>query len=349
MSVVGERLWDFLSRQAGRRKVIKEQPWSSGRAGGLSSCGRENKSQHVSRRPFVPDWSCPAPLKRRRSYTNRLQHFRSSSRLEVFTVCLQGNLLCVLNMASKLHQKALSKDVKTHCEKMCVVLGSPVGRIEISGCKTGVHEISLQENAVPQNGHRRPERMFSNSHGRGERGLLDLGHKIALAPAERYRRGDDESSSTVDRKVCLTASTAETSVSCEVCEAPKEVTEPLKQCVAWLQAYFCEPWMTENLPIPPFHHPLLEKDSFTREVLWTLLRDVKFGEAVSYKQLADLAGNSKAARAVGGAMRSNPVPIIIPCHRVICSSGQTGNYTGGSHLKEWLLSHEKLQKKKLAY
>ncbi|XP_061491640.1 methylated-DNA--protein-cysteine methyltransferase isoform X3 [Rhineura floridana] len=321
MSVVGERLWDFLSRQAGRRKVIKEQPWSSGRAGGLSSCGRENKSQHVSRRPFVPDWSCPAPLKRRRSYTNRLQHFRSSSRLEVFTVCLQvslpraserglpfsslhmlgkrlvevGNLLCVLNMASKLHQKALSKDVKTHCEKMCVVLGSPVGRIEISGCKTGVHEISLQENAVPQNG------------------------------------------------------TAETSVSCEVCEAPKEVTEPLKQCVAWLQAYFCEPWMTENLPIPPFHHPLLEKDSFTREVLWTLLRDVKFGEAVSYKQLADLAGNSKAARAVGGAMRSNPVPIIIPCHRVICSSGQTGNYTGGSHLKEWLLSHEKLQKKKLAY
>lgn len=43
------------------------------------------------------------------------------------------------------------------------------------------------------------------------------------------------------------------------------------------------------------------------------------------------------------------VPIIIPCHRVICSSGQTGNYTGGSHLKEWLLSHERLQKEKLAY
>lgn len=48
-------------------------------------------------------------------------------------------------------------------------------------------------------------------------------------------------------------------------------------------------------------------DSFTRQVLWTLLRDVKFGEAVSYKQLAVLAGNSRAARAVGGAMRSNPV------------------------------------------
>ncbi|XP_062988887.1 methylated-DNA--protein-cysteine methyltransferase isoform X1 [Elgaria multicarinata webbii] len=198
-------------------------------------------------------------------------------------------------MASKLHQKAPFKDVKTQCEKMCVVLGSPVGRIEISGCKTGVHEIRLQENAVSQN------------------------------------------------------DTMEASVSCEVCESPEEMTEPLEQCTAWLQAYFCDPWMTEKLPMPPFHHPLLEKASFTREVLWTLLRDVKFGEAVSYKQLADLAGNSKAARAVGGAMRSNPVPIIIPCHRVICSSGQTGNYTGGSHLKEWLLSHEKLQKEKLAY
>ncbi|XP_054838111.1 methylated-DNA--protein-cysteine methyltransferase isoform X2 [Eublepharis macularius] len=198
-------------------------------------------------------------------------------------------------MASRLDQKSTFKDGKTQCEKMCVVLNSPVGRIEISGCSTGVHRIQLHGSALPP------------------------------------------------------SSTMEALVSCEVCEAPEEMTEPLKQCAAWLQAYFCEPWMTEKLPMPPFHHPLLEQASFTREVLWILLRDVKFGEAVSYKQLADLAGNSKAARAVGGAMRSNPIPIIIPCHRVICSSGQAGNYTGGSHLKEWLLSHEKLQKEKLAY
>lgn len=198
-------------------------------------------------------------------------------------------------MASKLHQKTPSEDVKTQCKKLSVVLGSPIGRIEISGCETGIHEIHLQGDAVPQNG------------------------------------------------------TMKSSVSCKVHEAPEEMAEPLKRCTAWLQAYFCDPRMTEKLPVPPFHHPLLEQASFTTEVLWTLLRDVKFGEVVSYKQLADLAGNSKAARAVGGAMRSNPVPIIIPCHRVICSSGQTGNYTGGSHLKEWLLSHEKLQKEKLAY
>ncbi|XP_070608571.1 methylated-DNA--protein-cysteine methyltransferase isoform X2 [Erythrolamprus reginae] len=141
----------------------------------------------------------------------------------------------------------------------------------------------------------------------------------------------------------------EASISCEVCEVTGEMKEPLKQCIAWLQAYFTEPQLMLKLPVPPFHHHLLEQASFTRDVLWTLLRDVKFGEAVSYKQLAALAGHSKAARAVGGAMRRNPVPIIIPCHRVICSNGQPGNYTGGSHLKEWLLSHEKLQKEKLTY
>ncbi|XP_014466880.1 methylated-DNA--protein-cysteine methyltransferase isoform X3 [Alligator mississippiensis] len=198
-------------------------------------------------------------------------------------------------MASRLVQKMALKDGKAQCKMMLVVLDSPMGRIEISGCETGIHELSLQKDAVPPNG------------------------------------------------------TKEASVTCELCEGPEEMTEPLKQCTAWLSAYFCEPRITEKLPIPSFHHPVFEQASFTRQVLWTLLRDVKFGETVSYKQLADLAGNSKAARAVGGAMRSNPLPIIIPCHRVICSSGQTGNYTGGNHLKEWLLSHEKLQKEKLAY
>ncbi|XP_035292491.1 methylated-DNA--protein-cysteine methyltransferase isoform X1, partial [Cricetulus griseus] len=81
--------------------------------------------------------------------------------------------------------------------------------------------------------------------------------------------------------------------------------------------------------------------SFTRQVLWKLLKVVKFGEMVSYQQLAALAGNPKAARAVGGAMRNNPVPILIPCHRVICSNGSIGNYSGGGQaVKEWLLAHE---------
>ncbi|NXB80447.1 MGMT methyltransferase, partial [Donacobius atricapilla] len=148
-------------------------------------------------------------------------------------------------------------------------------------------------------------------------------------------------------RISLCLSRAESWVACEVCEGAEEMPQPLQQCTAWLRAYFCEPATTATLPVPAFHHPLLQRDSFTGRVLWTLLRDVKFGEAVSYKQLADLAGNSRAARAVGGAMRSNPIPIIIPCHRVIRSSGDSGNYGGGQLLKEWLLSHEKLQKEKL--
>ncbi|NWZ84050.1 MGMT methyltransferase, partial [Poecile atricapillus] len=186
-----------------------------------------------------------------------------------------------------------SKQGGSPCKEKHVVLLSPVGKLEISGCEMGVHEIKLP--------------------------------KMSELP-----------------------SGAESSVACEVCEGAEEMPEPLRQCTAWLRAYFSEPESTGTLPLPAFHHPLLQRDSFTRQVLWTLLKDVKFGEAVSYKQLADLAGNSRAARAVGGAMRSNPIPIIIPCHRVILSSGDTGSYGGGHLLKEWLLSHEKLQKEKLA-
>uniref|UniRef100_A0A4W2GPU9 Methylated-DNA--protein-cysteine methyltransferase n=1 Tax=Bos indicus x Bos taurus TaxID=30522 RepID=A0A4W2GPU9_BOBOX len=118
------------------------------------------------------------------------------------------------------------------------------------------------------------------------------------------------------------------------------VLEPLLQCAAWLDAYFREPAVLEGLPVPALHHPIFQKESFTRQVLWKLLTLVKFGETVSYQQLAALAGNPRAARAVGGAMRSNPIPILIPCHRVVCSSGAMGNYSGGVGVKEWLLAHE---------
>ncbi|XP_004625631.1 methylated-DNA--protein-cysteine methyltransferase [Octodon degus] len=126
----------------------------------------------------------------------------------------------------------------------------------------------------------------------------------------------------------------------EAPSSPEGMTEPLMQCEAWLDAYFHKPAATDGLPLPALHHPVFQQDSFTRQVLWKLLKVVKFGEMVSYQQLAALAGNPKAARAVGGAMRSNPIPILIPCHRVICSDGTMGNYTGGRAVKEWLLAHE---------
>ncbi|XP_036191588.1 methylated-DNA--protein-cysteine methyltransferase isoform X2 [Myotis myotis] len=88
--------------------------------------------------------------------------------------------------------------------------------------------------------------------------------------------------------------------------SPEETVRPLMECAAWLDAYFQEPTALQELPVPALHHPVFLQDSFTGRVLWKLLKAVKFGEVVSYQQLAALAGNPKAARAVGGAMRSNP-------------------------------------------
>ncbi|XP_006630468.2 methylated-DNA--protein-cysteine methyltransferase isoform X2 [Lepisosteus oculatus] len=134
------------------------------------------------------------------------------------------------------------------------------------------------------------------------------------------------------------------SFACVVCEGQEGMTAQLQLCTEWLQAYFCNPRTIEKLPLPALHHPIFQEATFTSRVLQTLLRDVKFGETVSYKHLAEMAGNSKAVRAVGGAMRRNPIPLLVPCHRVISCNGEIGNYMGGkgNHLKQWLLTHEKL-------
>lgn len=69
-------------------------------------------------------------------------------------------------------------------------------------------------------------------------------------------------------------------------------------------------------------------DGFRREVLDTLRKEVAWGETVSYGELAEMAGRSGAARAVGTAMASNPVPFVIPCHRVVAAGGRIGGYGG---------------------
>lgn len=80
---------------------------------------------------------------------------------------------------------------------------------------------------------------------------------------------------------------------------------------------------------------------FQKKVYDELLK-VRYGKTISYKELALKAGYKNAYRAVGSAMAQNPVPIIVPCHRVVKSDGSFGNYSLGSHCnKQFLLDFEK--------
>ena len=78
---------------------------------------------------------------------------------------------------------------------------------------------------------------------------------------------------------------------------------------------------------------------YRRQVL-EALSDVPYGETVSYKDLAVRTGNPGASRAVGTAMATNPLPIVVPCHRVLRSGGALGGYGGGIETKVWLLRLE---------
>jgi methylated-DNA-[protein]-cysteine S-methyltransferase len=74
--------------------------------------------------------------------------------------------------------------------------------------------------------------------------------------------------------------------------------------------------------------------------VWERLLKVEFGKTTTYKTLAKAVGRPGATRAVGGANHSNPVSIIIPCHRVLGSDGRLTGYGGGLWRKDWLLRHE---------
>jgi methylated-DNA-[protein]-cysteine S-methyltransferase len=86
----------------------------------------------------------------------------------------------------------------------------------------------------------------------------------------------------------------------------------------------------------------VEPDSASEfdQKIWKLLREVPGGRTVTYGELARKAGYPGAARAVGGAMRRNPIPIVIPCHRVVGRGGDITGFGLGLWRKRWLLDHE---------
>jgi len=102
---------------------------------------------------------------------------------------------------------------------------------------------------------------------------------------------------------------------------------------AQLAAYFAGARRTFDLPLAP------TGTAFQRAV-WRALGDVAYGQTTGYGALARALGRPTAARAVGAANGANPLPIVVPCHRVIGADGTLTGYAGGLTIKRWLLAHE---------
>ncbi len=117
--------------------------------------------------------------------------------------------------------------------------------------------------------------------------------------------------------------------------ARRPATPLARDVVAQLTTYFHDPAFAFTLPLS------LAGTAYQQRV-WRAMRRIPTGKVLSYGELA--ARIHSGPRAVGGACRANPVPIIVPCHRVVASTG-VGGYTGGRvpgaiHIKQWLLQHE---------
>lgn len=111
-------------------------------------------------------------------------------------------------------------------------------------------------------------------------------------------------------------------------------TSLLKNAGNQLQEYLEGKRKKFDLPLEP------QGTEFQKKV-WNALQEIPYGETFSYKDVAQNIGNIKACRAVGMANNKNPIPICIPCHRVIGSNGKLVGYAGGLDIKEKLLEIEK--------
>lgn len=92
-----------------------------------------------------------------------------------------------------------------------------------------------------------------------------------------------------------------------------------------------------------FELPLAPQGTEFQRAVWQRLCEIPYGQTISYGELARRVGNPKASRAVGSANGANPIPIVIPCHRVIASSGGLGGFGGGLPVKSALLALEATQ------
>ncbi len=114
---------------------------------------------------------------------------------------------------------------------------------------------------------------------------------------------------------------------------PLPVPGILDKALVQLCEYFDGKRFSFNLELDP------EGTCFQKQV-WELVQSVEFGKTKSYGNLAIELGSAKLSRAVGMANGKNPLPLIIPCHRIIGENGKLTGYSGGLERKKWLLLHE---------
>jgi len=111
------------------------------------------------------------------------------------------------------------------------------------------------------------------------------------------------------------------------------MSEVLGRAKDQLTEYFTGTRTTFDIPLDA------AGSEFERRV-WDLLRAIPYGATTTYGELAKRLGSTKEARAVGAANGKNPIPIIVPCHRVIGANGDLTGFGGGIERKRWLLQHE---------
>ena len=114
-----------------------------------------------------------------------------------------------------------------------------------------------------------------------------------------------------------------------------DTSQPLLlQAKQQLEEYFTGKRTTFDLPLQPHGTPFQER-------VWRAVAAVSYGTTTTYQELATSIGSPKAVRAVGTAVGRNPLCLLVPCHRVVPSSGGLGGYVAGLACKEWLLGHER--------
>lgn len=116
---------------------------------------------------------------------------------------------------------------------------------------------------------------------------------------------------------------------------PEHSAPVLDEAVKQLGEYFAGERQSFDLPLSPVGTEF-------QKAVWHELSELDFGQISSYGEIGRATGRLSAARAVGGAIGANPLPIIVPCHRVLGSDGRVTGYSGGNGIptKTWLLDHE---------